>query len=54
MYIEAIKCDECKKINPSWHYASEFNSSKFCDKCGSYCRTVYLTEEEYEKYLKGE
>lgn len=58
-YLRVIVCDNCKKVDPSWHHANAFNSSKFCDICGCYCGTYKLTDgeiehfnEQHEKWLK--
>lgn len=44
-----IVCDCCKKPYASWHYDNPYNSSKFCNICGSYCSTYNLDEDEIER-----
>ena len=46
---KVIVCDCCKKPNARWHYDNPFNSSKFCDICGSYCSTYDLGEDDIER-----
>lgn len=56
---KVIVCDCCKKTFANWHYDNPFNSSKFCNICGSYCSTYYdldednikRFEEEHEKWI---
>jgi len=43
MYV----CDRCHLINRC-HYDNPFNSSKFCNYCGSYCSKITDTEENRE------
>lgn len=45
---EKLVCENCKKVNPDWRYANAFNSSKFCNICGCYCGTYFLTDQEIE------
>ena len=48
--MRVIVCDCCKKPNASWHYDNPFNSSKFCNICGSYCSEHNLLEEDIFYY----
>jgi|LGVE01.1.fsa_nt_gb hypothetical protein len=40
-------CPTCKTVD-STHYASQYNSTKFCDHCGSACNGYELTTRECE------
>lgn len=48
-YQEVIVCDCCKKPYAKWHHANQYNSSKFCDICGSYCSTRTLANYEIKR-----
>lgn len=57
--MKVLVCDGCYKVSPNWHYANPYNSSKFCDLCGTYCSEYDLEddeirrfEEKHEDYLK--
>lgn len=47
---ETKVCDNCYSIN-NYHYSSPFNSSGFCNECGSYCSTINkIKDEDLEFY----
>ena len=45
-----LVCPRCKQVDPMWHYANGFNSTKFSGCCGVACDEYDVYDWEVESF----